>query len=785
MKISVNRLFQFINPTQSIEEICELLTSSGLEVESVEPIESVKGGLKGLLIGQVLTKDKHPNADKLSITTVEVGQESPLNIVCGAQNVAVGQKVVVAPVGCTIYPINGEPFTLGKAKIRGEASEGMICAEDEIGIGTSHEGILVLPEDAPVGENFASYYSIYTDTLIEIGLTANRGDAASHLGVAREISALVNIPLIKPQFPPVSSSLANPFTVLVSDCEACPRYSGIYIQGVSATESPLWLKNFLQTIGLGSKNLLVDLGNYIMHSIGQPMHVFDADKLEGNKLEIKAAIKGQKFNCLDGTEMELKGEELMVWDANKPVAIAGVMGGSNSAVDSNTQNIFIESAYFDPALVRKSAKLHALNSDASFRFERGTNPEDTIWALQMFVTLLQENCKVGGYSQVLDLQSKVLAPFEITLHKSELKRICGIEIPETKVVEILTNLEIEVVQSGSEAWQLKVPVFKSDVTREIDVIEELIRIYGFENIPLKKDIHFALPKPGVGIDKQLASKYKISSFLRALGFNEMQNNSMTKKRYVDENDNSVVYVKNPLSQDMAIMRTSMLHGALESVAYNQKRKADSILLFEFGKTYQKKESGAFSETEKIVLAASGNLQVESWENKNQKAEYFFMKNILQGLAKLLGIEEISEKNGLLFLGQAPDELLKATDAKNPTVLAEINWNKLYKSTLKQDFKIKDIPKFPIVRRDLSLVLDKAISFESIFKLAKQTEKKHLKNIFTFDVFEGEPLEANQKAYSLAFELYNEEQTMDEKQIESIMNKLMQAFEKQLGAKIRK
>jgi phenylalanyl-tRNA synthetase beta chain len=784
MKISVNRLFQFINPTQSVEEICELLTSSGLEVESVEPIESVKGGLKGLLIGQVLTKDKHPNADKLSITTVEVGQENPLNIVCGAQNVAVGQKVVVAPVGCTIYPTQGEPFTLGKAKIRGEASEGMICAEDEIGIGTSHEGILVLTEDAPVGENFASYYSIYTDTLIEIGLTANRGDAASHLGVAREISALINSPLIKPVFPPIYSNLACPFSVGIANAEACPRYSGVYVQGVNASESPSWLKNFLLTIGLGSKNLLVDLGNYIMHSIGQPMHVFDADKLEGN-LEIKQAIKGQKFTCLDGTEIELTGEELMVWDSKKPVAIAGVMGGQNSAVDSNTKNIFLESAYFDPAMVRKSAKSHALNTDASFRFERGTNPLDTTWALQMFLTLLQENSKPEAYSQVFDVQSKVLAPFEITLHKSELKRICGIEIPAAKVDEILNNLEIHVVSKSDTEWQLLVPVFKSDVTREIDVIEELIRIYGFENIPLKKDMHFALPKPGVGIDKQLASKYKISSFLRALGFNEMQNNSMTKKRYVEENDNTVVYVKNPLSQDMAIMRTSMLHGALESVAYNQKRKADSILLFEFGKTYQKKESGAFAETEKIVLAASGNLQAESWENKNQKAEYFFMKNILQGLAKLLGIEEISEKNGLLFLGQAPDELLKATDAKNPTVLAEINWNKLYKSTLKQDFKIKDIPKFPIVRRDLSLVIDKAVSFESIFKLAKQIEKKQLKNIFTFDVFEGEPLEANQKAYSLAFELYNEEQTMDEKQIESIMNKLMLAFEKQLGAKIRK
>lgn len=787
MKISYKHLLEFIQPKESLEEICNLLTNSGLEVEGIEEFESVKGSLKGLVTGLVVSREKHPNADKLSLTKVDIGTGELLSIVCGAPNVDAGQKVIVAPVGCTIFPLKGESFTIGKAKIRGEASEGMICAEDEIGIGESHDGILVLPRDTPIGIPAVELFEITQDSIVEIGLTANRGDAASHLGIAREIGALLNIGFDFPITPNLSYPSEKPFNIQLKEPEFCPRYSGLLIENIKVQDSPDWLKSFLKSIGINPKNNIVDITNFVMHSIGQPLHAFDANKISGKTIEVKKAVAGNTFVSLDQVERKLSGEELMIWDAEKPLAIAGVIGGQNSSVSEQTTSIFIESAYFEPGIVRKSAKTHALNTDSSFRFERGTNPDITKFAIGLAAHLILENGGGTLASAIMDQVNHDFLPqrAEILLRKSQIKRICGIEIPDEKVAEIVTNLGMQILRLNNEGWELSVPAFKSDVTREIDVIEEIIRIYGFENIPLNEKMNASLPKPLGHTDRFVAKKEVISNYLRAHGFHEMQANSMVKEKYFNPETDGVISLKNPLSGDMGVMRQSLIPGALESIAYNQKRRAESILLFEFGKSYTQKEAGKYAETNLLCISASGSSSVESWEQKPKAVDYFFMKRTLTGLAKLLAVNEISEKNGLLTLGKPDSQWMKISDCKEPLVVAEINLDKLIKASLKFKFTPQELPKFPTVRRDLSLVIDKAITFDQISEISRKTERKYLTDMFVFDVYEGKPLDENKKSYSIAFMLYDTEKTMSDKQIDSIMEKLMLNFEKEIGASIRK
>lgn len=787
MKISYNHFLQHINPGVSLEEVCRLLTDCGLEVEGTEKFESVKGSLRGLITGLVISKEKHPNADKLSLTKVDIGAGELLSIVCGAPNVQAGQKVVVAPVDCTVYPKEGEPFVIKKAKIRGELSEGMICAEDEIGLGDGHDGILVLDEKTPIGKPLQDLYTVIEDTVIEIGLTANRGDAASHRGTARDVSALLDVPLnplpeVKLQF-----QHQKPIEVSVECPEFCPRYSGVLIKGVTVKESPNWLKNFLQAIGINPKNNIVDITNFILHSIGQPLHAFDANKIKGDKVIVKLAQKDSVFVGLDNEEHKLSGAELMIWNKDEPMAMAGVMGGRNSAVAAHTKDIFIESAYFEPGMVRKTAKNHALNTDSSFRFERGTDPHGTIHALELAVYYILQEAGGSVASELIDVISEqhIPKPATVSLHNAEIERICGIHIQKEKVESILQRLGITIVSNGKDKWELSIPPFKSDVTREIDVIEEIIRIYGFEHIPLNETMQISLPKPLSNTQMALHKKSKIAQYLRSRGFHEMQTNSMTKSKFFHPEDSTVINVKNPLSADLSVMRQSLIPGVLEAIAYNQKRKAESVLLFEYGKSYKKKEEEKYVESNLLCIAASGITHPLSWESKPQQANVFFLKGILSGLANLLGLHEINEKNGLIYLGSPDTGWMKIADCKAPTVVAEINLDKLIGTSQKRKFVLAELPKFPSVRRDLSLVIDKSVSFDQISMIAFKSENKYLKDLFVFDVFEGNPLTEDKKSYSIAFLLLDAEKTMSDNQIDSIMNRLITNFEKEIGASIRK
>lgn len=777
----------FIQPHVDVDTISSLLTNSGLEVEGVESYSAVKGGLQGLVTGEVVSCEQHPNAEKLSCTKVHIGGEDLLSIVCGAPNVAQGQKVVVAPVGCTIYPTQGEPFTIGKAKIRGEVSEGMLCAEDEIGIGQSHAGIMVLPASTPVGLPVAQVLGIPTDTVIEIGLTANRGDAASHLGVARELSALLDLPFDYPIIPSVNYLSHSPVHITVDNPVFCPRYAALMLTDVKIQDSPDWLQHFLLAIGIQPKNNVVDVTNYVLHSIGQPLHAFDAAKLSGNSIQVKLSEKGQVFKTLDGQERTLHGEELMIWDATRPVAIAGVMGGEESAVTSHTNRVLLESAYFEPGIVRKGAKKHALSTDASFRFERGTNPEMVRFGLGLAAHLLVEMGAANVGSAIVEFADESHLPQRktITLRRLAIKRVCGIEIPDSRVEAILSGLGIQLLSQDDKAWEVSVPAFKSDVTREIDVIEELIRIYGFDNIPLETDLRISLPSIGTPSDKAIAQKEKIASYLRSQGFHEMQSNSMVKDKYFPSESAEVVSLLNPLSSEMSVMRQSLIPGVLESIAYNQKRKADNVLLFEFGKIYKQKKEGVYSENNVLCLGAWGNQNKESWDTPRRGVDYFFIKKQLNALAQLLGIDAIVESTGLIHQGEANETWLKIADAKKGAFFAEINLDVLFKKTRKGAYVVKELPKFPIVRRDLSLILDKEVSFDTLRELARTAAKNYLQEMQVFSVFEGKPLEAGKKSYAIAFYLYDAHKTMEEKQIEQVMEKLMNTFETKVGAGIRR
>jgi len=805
MKISYNSLKTLINFDYSPVELGEKLTATGLEVEAIEEVESIKGGLKGLVIGQVITCEKHPDADKLNITTVSVGQSDLLNIVCGAPNVAVGQKVVVALVGTTLYPLSGEPFTIKKSKIRGAVSEGMLCAEDEIGLGESHAGIIVLETNLPLGTPIAEYYQLHSDYIIEIGLTPNRSDAASHLGVARDIQATGHKKITFPDISNFKLGDKDPSIILeVQNSKDCPRFCGLEIKNVTVKPSPEWLKNFLKSIGVNSINNLVDISNYVCHYLGQPMHIFDADQILGNKVVVKNPNAGTKFKTLDGIERIFNGEQLAICNHEAPMAIAGVFGGEISGVTENTKNIFIEVAYFNPTSIRKTANAHGLKTDASFRYERGTDPNMPPLAIKFAANLILQLAGGEIANQILESYPEKINNFDINVKFKNIDRLIGQKLPKETIYEILEKLEITVLEKSEEAFKVSVPPYRVDVNREADIIEEILRIYGFDNIPLSENLssEFIANFP---TKEQESQRVRLSESLMNIGFNEIQTLSIVKPTDNEGfNQEEVVKLLNPLSEEISEMRTSLLFSGLHAIAYNINRKNKDLKLFEFGRTYSKqtKENQTKIKEKKILgIWITGNTQFESWVQKSKQSNFYDLNQVVIALLDLFRVNEFesnpvtdtnyayglsyfSRNKELIKLGKVQSKILKKADIKQEVYYAEIDWDLLLK-VYNPNVKFIEIPKYPAARRDLSLVIEKNVTFEQIKKLANQTEKNLLKEINIFDVYEGDKLKENEKSYSVSFTLLDTEKTLNEGQIEKTMQKLMLTFEQKLGAIIRK
>lgn len=818
MKLSYNWIKQYLDLDLSPEEVSTILTNTGLEVEGMETFESIKGGLEGLVIGEVLTCQRHPNADKLSVTTVNVGGENPLPIVCGAPNVAAGQKVVVATVGTTLY--NGdEGFKIKKAKMRGEPSEGMICAEDEIGLGASHDGIMVLPDDIEAGTPAKTYFNIESDTVFEIGLTPNRIDGASHIGAARDIAAFLNQHTTKlhMQKPEVSAFATEnndrPIAIEVENTEACPRYTGVTISGIKVEPSPKWLQNRLKAIGLNPINNLVDISNYVLHETGHPLHFFDADKIKGNKVVIKTLTEGTQFITLDEEERKLSENDLMICNAADPMCIAGVFGGMQSGVTENTTNLFIESAYFNPVYVRKTAKRHGLHTDASFRFERGADPNNTVYALKRAALLVKELAGGAISSDIIDVYPKVIENYQVRLSYKNLKRLSGITLETDHLKTLLKQLDIEIKNSDEEGLDLEVPTYRSDVHREVDVIEEILRVYGFNNIPTPQHISASV-NPRLKPDKDQLFNL-VADQLVGSGFNEIMCNSLTKESYYSELSTypaeKLVRMLNPLSSDLNVMRQTLLFGGLESIQYNLNRKNGDLRLFELGNCYffdkEKQQNDkplkAYSEAMHLGLFLTGKRNAESWHGAQTETSFYQMKTYVLNLLARLGIKEQDlteeETSGEILveglslkynnkviaeLGIVSKKILQPFDLENPVYFGDINWDILMNATAKRKVIYQEIPKYPEVRRDLALLLDTSVRFKDIKALATKTEKKLLKRIALFDVYQGEKLGEGKKSYAVSFILQDETKTLKDKQIDKIMQRLTQTFERELGAQLR-
>ena len=780
MKISYNWLKQLINIDLSLEEVCEKLTMSGLEVEHIIETESIKGGLKGLIVGEVISKKKHPNADSLNLTTVDVGKGDLLSIVCGAKNVEVGQKVVVAPIGTTIHTTT-DSFKIKKAKIRGEVSEGMICAEDEIGLGSDHDGILVLDNHIKAGIPLTDLFEVDTDQQIEIAIIPNRGDAISHLGVARELQALTGTKYKKPTVEKIDARGSMRVDISIDNLQACPRYAGITISSVEVKDSPDWLKKRLKSIDLKPINNIVDISNFIQHEIGQPLHVFDYDKIQDHKIIPRFAKSGEKLTTLDGEDRDLSKNHFIIADSTQPLALAGVLGGLKSGVTESTSTIFIESAYFDPAVVRKTAKSFGLNTDASYRFERGTDPEMVDFALTRAVNLILEIAGGEINSEIIDIYPEAIEPRQIEINFDQFNRFIGYEIPKEKSIEILKNLEIKILANNDINILLEVPRYRPDIERPVDIYEEILRVYGFDNIPIPEKVNY-IPS---NIDKNAPNKLrsKISNYLANIGFNEIMNNSLVPSRmYAEEEIKNAVHLLNPLSIDMDVMRMEMTNSALESVAYNLNRKNTDLKFFEFGKTYIKKDEN-YIEKEVLQLTFSGNRHPEHWSIKSQNLTHNELIAVAFGLGKKLNISESKMKKTVKLETISQDQL-KFHGLKQDVITLSIDWDACL-SMVNSTIQLKEIPKYPIVRRDLSIVLQKETGYEDVAKVAKSTLQQKLTDILLFDVYEGKPLEENQKSFSVAFFLYDSKKTMEDSEIDNLMQKLILSLEKNIGAIIRK
>ena len=808
MQISYNWLKQFLKTDWTPEQTSELLTDLGLEVEGIKTYQSVKGGLEGVVVGEVLTCIKHPNADKLKITTVNVGGEAPLQIVCGAPNVAAGQKVPVATIGTTLYTDDGESWTIKKGKIRGEESHGMICAEDELGLGKSHDGILVLDDKIKVGTLAADIFNIENDHVFEIGLTPNRADAMSHLGTARDLKAGlvqkdVNLELITPSVSAFNvENRTLKIDVDVINKDLAPRYCGVTISGLKVAESPAWLQHRLKAIGLSPINNIVDTTNYVLHDLGQPLHAFDAVKISGNKIEVKTLKAGTKFITLDGIQRELHEDDLMICDNDKPMCIAGVFGGINSGVTESTTSIFLESAYFNPVSIRKSAKRHGLNTDASFRFERGIDPTICEYALKRAALLIQEIAGGEITSDIIDVYPNKIKDFEVRLSFENAEKLIGEEIPKETIKVILTSLDIKVNNVTETGLGLTVPAYRNDVQRESDVIEEILRVYGYNNIKTSEKLNASISSSTRFEDYKIQNI--VGNQLASQGFFEILSNSLTTPNYValseQLKEEHNITMLNPLSYDLSVLRQSLLFSGLEAVSFNINRKRSDLKLFEFGKTYHGYDDKR-EEFKHLSVFITGNQTSENWHGDNKKTDFFIMKGIIVSILERLGISRFNEspikndlfaegisfglgKNKLVDFGLVKKPILKHFDILQDVIYADFNWDSILDVIKHNKIKFKVIPKYPEVRRDFALLLDDNVTFESIYKIAKQSEKQLLRNVNLFDVYQGKNLPKGKKSYAVSFTLQDENKTLTDKQIEKIMGKLQSNFEKQLGAELR-
>ena len=820
MNISYKWLKRYIALTDSAEEVAKILTSIGLEVGTVEKVQTIKGGLEGLVVGEVITCVDHPNSDHLHITTTRVAPDAePLQIVCGAPNVAAGQKVIVATVGTVLYD-GDEKFTIKKGKIRGEESLGMICAEDEIGLGTNHDGIMVLPADTPVGMPAKEYFGVEDDTLIEVDITPNRSDAASHYGVARDLYAYYQAKgdkAIKLEKPSVEAFKVDsnelPIEVVVDNAEACPRYTGVSIKGVTIAESPDWLKKALSTIGIRPINNVVDATNFVLHEMGQALHSFDADKIKGNKVIVKNATEGQKFTTLDGIERTLSAADLMICNAEEPMCIAGIT--------EQTKNVFLESAYFNPVSIRKTARRHQLSTDASFRYERGCDPNNTLYVLKRCALLIQEVAGGEIAMEVTDQGTTCFEPFPVELNIDRVESLIGKQLGEELIETILSALEVAIYSKEGKIWQIGVPRYRVDVQRECDVVEDILRIYGFNNVEFPEKLNTSLsynPKPN-----PVALQIRLSEQLTAQGFNEILNNSLTKMSYYEALEaytlDTCVKIMNPLSQDLGVMRQTLLFGGLESIQRNANRKNADLKFYEFGNCYhydaqksatrQAKDPHwtydplyAYSEEPHLALWLTGNKTAQSWVMKEEKTSFYQLHAYVSNVLRRLGIAyklaplaandlfddgmEVLAPNGkqIGVIAIVAKKQLKAFDIDNPVYYADLDWNMLLRLHKQYKPVINDLPKYPEVKRDFALLVDKSVKFADLVQAAYAVEKKLLKQVNLFDVYEGKNLEAGKKSYALSFILQDAENTLKDKQIEAIMTKLQKTFEEKFNAKLR-
>jgi phenylalanyl-tRNA synthetase beta chain len=808
MKISLNWLKDYIKTDLPAEKIAEILTDTGLEVEGLEKVESIKGGLKGVVTGHVLTKEKHPDADRLSVTTVDVGTGEPLQIVCGAPNVEAGQKVVVATVGSILYPTPEEPLKIKRSKIRGVESAGMICAEDELGLGNSHDGIMVLKAETTVGLEASDFFQIEDDYMIEIGLTPNRADAMGHIGVAKDLKAFLNFHHnagIEIQYPDVTIPEIGKETVSikVQDDVACPRYAGAVITDIEVAPSPDWLQNKLRVIGLKPINNIVDITNFVMHETGNPLHAFDLEKVNGN-IVVRKAVKGEKMTTLDEVERELDANDLMICNNEQPMCIAGVFGGLHSGVSTATKAIFIEAAYFDPVTVRKTAKHHALNTDSSFRFERGVDPNNVQYALNRAISLVLE-ISGGKLGNMLDEYPDLIKEKEVLFSPKKSRRLMGLEMDFKDMINILNELDIQVDAGDDQEWVLTIPEYRVDVNREADVTEEILRIYGFNNVPLPEKLNTSIT---YGEKPDLEKLYNTTAnFLVDRGFYEIMNNSLTSSSLWDQIDTHSydpkkdVKILNPLSKELDVLRQTLLFGGLKSIAHNQNRQQANIKFFEFGQDYRNNSEG-YAQRKKMSIWISGNRSNENWNTPDKSADFFFLKGVVEAVLQKIGISknpvmaallnDVFEggyniaiaKRSVVDLGWIKPEILKSFDIKNDVFYASFDWSVVEEICIMNKIKTKPLPKTQFMRRDFSLLLNKSISFHEIRDLARTVDKKILKKVGLFDVYEGKNLPQGKKSYAVNFIFQDDEKTLKDKQVDAIMGNIRTKLEQELGAELR-
>ena len=815
MNISYKWLKEYVDFDLTAQQVCDALTSTGLEVDALEEVQSIKGGLKCLYVGKVLTCEMHPDSDHLHVTTVDLGKGEPQQIVCGAPNVAAGQKVIVADLGCVLYDGDKE-FVIKKSKLRGVESLGMICAEDEIGIGTSHAGIIVLPDDAVVGTPAAEYYHLESDWLIEVDITANRADALSHWGVARDLYAWLKQNGYKTAMHyPVANDLVVdnhdlPIDVVIENTEACKRYACVSVTDCEVKESPEWLKNKLSVIGLRPINNIVDITNYVMMALGQPLHTFDADMVKGHKIVVKTMPEGTPFQTLDGVEHKLSDRDLAICNAEDPMCIAGVFGGKGSGTYETTKNVVLESAYFHPTWIRKSARRHGLSTDASFRFERGVDPNGTIEALKYAAQLCKELAGGKVSMDIKDVYPEKMENAVVNLEYSYVHSLVGKDIPVETIKSICESLEMKVLSETSEGLKLEIPAYRVDVQRPCDVVEDILRIYGYNNVEIPTQLKSSLVIKGDEDQKHKLANL-VSEQLVGAGFNEILNNSLSKSAYYAETQN-LVKIMNPLSSDLNVMRGTLLYGGLESIAYNANRKSPNCRFFEFGNIYQfspEKQNDddpmqAYKEQNYLGLWLTGKRVEGSWAHQDEDTTYAELDANVQNILTRIGVQPgmlvrkksenpvfsvglaIENRGGklLIEMGVLTKKLQRQFGIDTPVYYAELNWTALMKVIRKQKVEFTDIPKFPSVSRDLALLIDKDVEFRQIEEIARQTEKKFLKKVELFDVYEGDKLPAGKKSYAVNFILQDAEKTMGDKQIEAIMTKLITNLKKQLNAELR-